>query len=1040
MKGSLEPDRLVGVYSTRLDEKLEDMLDEFDNFDYTHKPLLTQAEFEEEFLVIIEKLFRRRNKYQMVSSIFEKIISKSLNDQHKFLCLIDFMVNISRYDPANFKNLPNDIVANVAHTPIFAKTQELIYNMGRMNYQFKKFSKQAAKESKSDAKDETIAVLPQQNTVPHALDTNDESGSDSADEPANRIMDVSLAELTKKIMSKTKTATKKMNEKKSGLAQKEELNGNEDDMLDASHLEASDSSDYTRPHSRENDLNQADDYSSDENDEPSSLHTIRERGNKFSSKSKLETLVESDSSDYYTGEESFDENEALVDDKNVDTMTVRRVRSHKLLVPKGKHVSAKGEETDNKRAAGSNEVEDEDFDVTMNNSTSIMEHLMDYKDSTNDAQRVRITKSRKGILVSRISKGNELMRPDKPKSRSAAVSFGLTKRQKLGEYGNQVHFQKKTLKNFKQISPVKRKAFMVLEKDLDFLYSGLERLKPSCSATLQKEAIKGFSYKPAQYSLFKDLREEVSGVDSEVAEFADSLLNAFVSQLAKRCGGNDIDESQFVHPFEYNYIMEKFEELKQKSVKLPPIIFHKRFDSLFDYEGNVNSDIKTLKIHNTKVKGLMRLTVFETEDQYYQVFKKIVPRDKIGSRIKFLNNLITDGKSLFCFDLVDTVQYMMNDPRYIVDSEEEEEKLIAQQKAAAEGAKKMRINFIKSSSKHIETDKESTETVIVENNDLNGDMSEVVPAKVRSPNANDQAYERATIDSGDHGAKCEIQDNMNDKLIERNIDQEQDSLNKDAPEIERKTGEHEGKSLPQSPLSKKKETQTEGFSGNFEKQEGFVEALEDKSEKLVQNSASGSSEKSEEAIEKKVAVEDEKSEKISQTAEELSKPTYGGLVEKTSNDSTNFAFGEPLTQLELEQKLREKRAQIHLSDKPTEESLNDDRSTAYSSSKGLSISTRAIKKVLSTKECFELLAVLLFPRLKIDPTYEGIPLSSLRAIGSAYDPFRPYLLSLFLSDVFEFLRLPRYFKVDAMMFELQLQDLLKSANPGSKMKAVAFHG
>ncbi|GAV26627.1 hypothetical protein PMKS-000081 [Pichia membranifaciens] len=1042
MKGSSEPDRLVGIYSARLDKKLEDMLDEFDNFDYIHKPLLTQTEFEEEILIIIEKLFRRRNKYQMVSSIFDRIISKSLNDQHKFLCLIDFMINISRYDPANFKNLPNDIIANVAHTPIFAKTQELIYNLGRMNYQFKKFSKQSTKESKTDLQGETNAEL-RKNSVSHDSDENAESNSDSAGEPADRIMDVSLAELTRKIMSKTRTATKKSDDKKSDLVKKEELNEHDYEVLDASHSVESDFSDYSGPRSRKDELSVDDDYSSDENDEPPLQLTVRKRGNRFPSKSKLETLVESDSSEYYTGEESMDENEALAGNNNND----KRVRNQKMLVPSNELTNAKGKGTDNGKANGSNKVDEEDIDISMNNSTSIMEHLIDYRESANDAQRVRISKFRESMLPSRLSKGNELVKLGKV--RLAGVSEGSAKKRKVGDSVKQVHFKKRVLKNLKQISPVKRKAFMVLEKDLDFLYSGLERLKPSCSATLQKEAVKGFNYKPAQYSLFKDLREEVSGVDPEVAEFADNLLNAFVSQLAKRCGGNDIDESQLVHPFEYNYIMENFEELKKKSVKLPPIIFHKRFNSLFDYEGNVNSDIKTLKIHSTKVKGLMRLTVFETEDEYYKMFKKIVPRDKIHSRIKFLNNLITDGKSLFSFDLVDTVQYMMKDPRYNVDSEEEEEKLIAQQKAAAAEATKLKASTVEANSRlnQTGTGRENSESVALDSSVSNGDKSDVDSNKVVSSNANVQTGEKAAIYNEDFDATNEEQNNVT-KNIEKNNGQEQLAHTRDASEEEKNAGENVDQNLQENPtqnhVAEQKGTQTEIPLENLEKQVNLVETLENGSDKLAQDTRSGFSEETE-VVEKVIAADNEKPEQRSQPAkysnEELSNPVNGDQVEKANNNSANTSFShEPLTQLELEQKLREKRAQVLLSEKPSEESLNDDRSTAFCSSKGLSISTRAIKKVLSTKECFELLAVLLFPRLRIDPTYEGIPLTSLRAIGSAYDPFKPYLLSLFLSDVFEFLRLPRYFKVDAMMFELQLQDLLKSANPGSKMKAVAFHG
>ncbi|KGK35434.1 hypothetical protein JL09_g5416, partial [Pichia kudriavzevii] len=69
--------KTVQVYLTKFDAKLEEMLDEFDNFDYRHKPLLTQSEFEEEFLVILSKLLRRSNKYELIHCIFKTLVENS---------------------------------------------------------------------------------------------------------------------------------------------------------------------------------------------------------------------------------------------------------------------------------------------------------------------------------------------------------------------------------------------------------------------------------------------------------------------------------------------------------------------------------------------------------------------------------------------------------------------------------------------------------------------------------------------------------------------------------------------------------------------------------------------------------------------------------------------------------------------------------------------------------------------------------------------------------------------------------------------------
>lgn len=1002
MKDSAGPDRLVGVYSARLDKHLEDMLDEFDNFDYTRKPLLTQTEFEEEFLVIIGKLFRRRNKYQMIHKIFDKLISKSLNDQHKFLCLIDFMVNISRYDPAVFKDLPNDILATVAHTPIFSRVQDLIYNVGRMHYHFRKFTKQSSFKTANLVSQENSSKAPSADEGKPTESDNMDSGSESDKEPSNRIMDVSLKELTKKIMSKTKTVHKKSHKKGSGQIKKEILHQHDESILDNSASDQSDFSDYIGPRPKKFNLSD-DDYSSDENDKPL-LRRNQKRTTRNSSKSELENLVESESdTEYHTVDEIEETEEEILKDER-KSIPIRKIKNQKLVVPGSQSLgTAQDESSGTERfqdGTEARELDRDDINITMNNTTSILEHNMDYREAENNTHRVRVPGSRRSTLASRISKTDNLIELGNGDAKSPTSLARALKRRKLGKTLENIHartVKSRESKDKKQISPVRRKGFFVVESDLDFLYDGLERLKPSCNATLTKEAQKGFSYKPAQYSLLGNLPEKVTGVDPEVARLADSLLNTFIFQLGKRCAGNEIDLSQYVHPFEYDYIMENLESLIKSSTELPPLIFYRRFNSLFNYEGAVNSDISMLTIKETKVKGLRKLLVFETEDEYFNIFKKIVPRDKVASRIEFLNKLVTDGKSLYSFDFDDTVQALINNPLYMVDSEEEEKKILALQKAVVADVERhgtFAINELPEPSHETfekEKPQESEQGHIQSNENAINNPDDRIAEQEKCPRDTTRLESGMTPDNSLSSKKM-----SNDDIDEIKVDDEGDQL---------KIVENSEKVLPctqQQNLTKMEESNIRPLTPTNISEHELAVDIENCTKK-----------------DGKTISTDKKEDDTSI------------MVSKSS---------ETLTQIGLEHKLREENAaKSKKQEKQQDKTINDDRNTVYCSSKGVRISTKNLKKVLSTKECFELLTALLFPKFKIDPTFSGISLSSLKSIGFAYDSLRPYLLSLFISDVFEFLRLPRYFKVDTMMFELQLQDLLKTANPSSKMKTVAFH-
>lgn len=978
MKGKPNPDRvdrLISINAEKIDKKLEDMLDEFDNYDYTYKPLLTQAEFEEEFLVLIEKILKKRNRYEIIKGIFDELFQKSLKDQHKFLCLIDFTINISKYDPRIFKNLPNDVMSNVFDTPMFSKVKEFIYNKGRMNYHFKKFAKHKYKSNEYNnnnnhlySNDQNIYTT-ENSMSEEDIESNSESESERNSNRSNKVIDVSLAELTKKIMSKTieKKETKKQNIKRKGTKKsfeltekdeetqtiKEEKSEDSENMLDEFVSEGeSDSSDIlsdtsisdkipnTSEKEPENENDDNYELSDDNSEEPTSPKISTRRTKLNSSKSELENLVESDQPQTYSSDETNDEDE----DNHINNDIDKEIKNQKLILTKTVKNDPDNDYTD-----------DENIDLTMSNATSIMEHIIDFKESQTPVPITRIPKRQS--LASKIKKTNKLVKISlhnnneiTPNLKRAAEQSELAKKRKHSTV--KLAGRKKKERNIVK-SPVRRKAFFVIEKNLDFLYSGLERFLPASNALLMKNEVKSIIYKPAQYSIFENLPEKTSAMDIEIAKNADSLLNTFIMQMSKRCNGNEIDENDYIHPFEYDYVMKNLEELKKNGAKLPPIIFNSRYGTLIDDDGSINTKLTLLDINDTKVKGLIRLSVFQSEDQYFQQFKKIVPRDQVAKRLKLINKLITDGKSLYIFEFIDEIQGIMSLEKYQIDSEEEEAKLIAQQR-------KQLITMANSDKNKDETQSMDSIGKTKLNKNINNEI-----------NITNEANTKITIENNaDKHEIAEDGDNNKDKNKEKNVD-------------------------------------------------------ENKEDDKIQNENKGN-----------INDGDFKDEKIGKTDDSDISPEYPTNSKVSEEVDAIFNSEGRLTMIELEQRRRMERAKELMNEKKVTVVANDDRTTVYCSSKGVRVSTNTVRKVLSTKKTFELMANIFFPRLRLDSSFKGIPPNATKTLGYAYDGFRPYLISLFISDVFEFLRLPRFFKLDSVMFELQIQDLMGVINRTTKLKNV----
>lgn len=101
---------------------------------------------------------------------------------------------------------------------------------------------------------------------------------------------------------------------------------------------------------------------------------------------------------------------------------------------------------------------------------------------------------------------------------------------------------------------------------------------------------------------------------------------------------------------------------------------------------------------------------------------------------------------------------------------------------------------------------------------------------------------------------------------------------------------------------------------------------------------------------------------------------------------------------------------------------DDDRSTVISTLRGVWVSCKSLRRILAPKDQFKVLANFLFPALSPQKEYPGVPQRAISDLCEVYSGFRPYLLSLFIDDIYGFYTMPLYFRLDSTMFELQVQD------------------
>lgn len=106
--------------------------------------------------------------------------------------------------------------------------------------------------------------------------------------------------------------------------------------------------------------------------------------------------------------------------------------------------------------------------------------------------------------------------------------------------------------------------------------------------------------------------------------------------------------------------------------------------------------------------------------------------------------------------------------------------------------------------------------------------------------------------------------------------------------------------------------------------------------------------------------------------------------------------------------------------------MDDNRKTRISSLRGVWVACKSIKKILPPKEQFKVLSNILFPSLKLQKDYKGVSSHTISDLFNVYSGLRPYLLEMFVDDIFEFNSMPMYFKLDSTMFELQMQAKFKN--------------
>lgn len=579
---------------------------------------------------------RYSSVYELFMNIFKTTCNPPKNSHlsidfksqyNKFITLIDICVLISKIQSSDFSGFPAEILMELTQYDLFDEVEDILSQYGRINYRFSmKSLKQMRKEYIHDHPD------------PNRMRRKKKKKT-------AKTTAMLLDELTEKLLSKPSS--------------------NSTDKEEQGELPFSEGKNAScRPENKTKDttnyISTSEDDSSDNDDnfEDANEDVANAASHRFNQKQSPPITIDDEDEDEeesgYTAsdidnapspDDLSDESENDDEDQGLINRTTLKLHRNKLGVSKR-----------------SNRNSSKDYKVISNNDELIPSAVK--------------AKERKERLQKKLDdEKNKKSKAQKKKRRASSTSSSTIAKPQLKK--NCILSKNRFQNNWR----------VVIEPNLNFLYQKLETKFQLMEPHMTKPESTGFIYKPSQFTLFEDMNETETFNKTEFKSL-DQLINSFLLQSYKRAGGCKHDSQMFLHPLEFAYIQEHLSKIKESSAtKLPPLLFGNRWQSLLNNESNgyMSGGVAKLNIKATKVKDIWLLKPFANEEQYWDHFKKIVPRADVPKRLKFLNKIISDeDNNLFVCDDLERIQEFVDQNHELLelsdeDSDEEENNDIVEQ-------------------------------------------------------------------------------------------------------------------------------------------------------------------------------------------------------------------------------------------------------------------------------------------------------------------------------------------------------------------------
>ncbi|GMM29404.1 hypothetical protein DAMA08_021490 [Martiniozyma asiatica (nom. inval.)] len=924
-----------------IDEKLTEIVDDFRDYDFSYKPLFTLKEFEEEFLPLISSMLKeeQRERHESISSLFRSLLLKCLKSKasssgtisrlnfNKLICLIDIIIHISKIDPGCFKSLPNELIEVVLDYNTFDDLVDILADGGRIGFRFNTRSlkmKRRNRLSNTENIESTELTKPKPKAKPKP--TNSRPRINKKD-PAS----ILLADLTAKL-----------------------LNKNSNDVIETTitveDLSKPPKVDITNKYSKNISSLPVKPITPVATTDSGSEDEIK-ASSCASENFKLSSIAEDEphDDDVLTDEDSdfganFDSDSS--DDEKENGQSITRLISRTILKI-DRHRSSKTERSNRASDQEDNSISDidsdSDSDLKRSNRPEIYNRNRNSYSSDVESDNVKVSKNKKVSKVKSSNKvSNKVKRASKKNSKTLKkLEKDVNEISKIAKNKTKKDSNKKSLKQDKATK--KRKASVsktktdtskiqkldvkqekeeitLIETTLDFLFNKNSSSLSCVVPQMLKDESNGFIYKPPSFAMFQQLTSLAgeNHLSEKAMQSLDLLINSFMLQSYKRAGGCVFDETMFLHPLEFSFLMNNMEKLRNSSaIRLPPLIFKDTWQSLINSDGSgYTSGSRKLDISATKVKDIWLLRPFENEEHYWNHFKKIVPRDKIAKRLEFLNSIITDGCSLYVCSNLSAVFENMGGVNKVLDYYKGNHELLTSNKEANSRPEEVtEANF------RPETDAGANSRP-EEDAEANSRPEEDAEANSR-PEEDAEANSRPEEDAEANSRPEEVTEanSRPEEVTEANSRPEEVTEANSRPEIDENLDDHNSKDAT-----------------------------------VVTNNY---------------------------------KQESSDILEEVSVTHTSTSM------------------------------------------KAVKLSCSHIKKILSPQEHFRILANFLFPGLKPKKDYADLPVKHMNDLCGMYSGFRPYLLSLFVDDVLEYTSMPLYFKLDSMMFELQVQEMMKSTKRSS---------